>query len=241
MAIEQKSDGRTVLLKGVRFSFCDRLYEADKTSEDSDKETHGLNFIIEHDGPYADKFEENKRKVGAALKKAGELSERKNPDLFKVLQEDNPKRLCFRKGEKFKNREGKVYQGYEGNYAFSANGPKGGLKRPKMFDRNKNELIVVGATDSSFKEDKRRQVTKQDLEEIIYGGGYGDVIVSFFHTSKGSDGIFATVESIRAYERGEKFGGAVHVDADDFDDLEDVEDSFGSAASASKPDDDLDF
>lgn len=110
-----------------------------------------------------------------------------------------------------------------------------------MFDRSKNELIVVGAVDSSFKEDKRRQVTKQDLEEIIYGGGYGDVIVSFFHTSKGSDGIFATIESIRAHERGEKFGGAIHVDADDFDDLDDDEDSFGAAASASESDEDLDF
>lgn len=216
MAIEEKSDGRTVQLKRVRLSFTRRLKTKGKTSEESNKETHGLNVILDNSQPT---FQANLDKCIAALKAAGEKAW-KNPDAYKTIAEDAPKRVCFRKGERFKNGEGKVYAGYEGNYAFGANGPSGGEKRPKLLDRHK------------------RPVAEEDINDVFYGGCYADVIVSFYGTDKGSRGIFATIEAIRSHQEGERMGGGVEVDADDFDDLED-DDSFVGGGSSSKDDDDL--
>lgn len=222
MAIEDKSDGRTVQLKRVRLSFTDSLLEKKKTSDDPNaKPKHGLNVINESSGPH---FKANQDKIIAALKKAGE-KEWKNPDAYKDIAEDNPKRVCFKKGEKFKNKENKVYAGYEGNFAFSASGPSAGQKRPKLLDRHK------------------RPVEEKDILDVFYGGCYADVIVSFFGTDKGSRGIFASVEAIRSHQEGERMGGGIYVDADDFDDMED-DDSFDGGPSskpADKKNDDFDF
>lgn len=226
MAIEEKSDGRTVQLKRVRLSFTDSLKDKKKTSDDPNaKPKHGLNVILEANSPH---YEENHKKVMAAIRAAGE-KEWKNPDAFKGIMEDNPKRVCYRKGDRFKNREGKPYAGYEGNHAFSASGPSAGQKRPKLLDRRK------------------REVGEDDILDVFYGGVYADVIVSFFGTDKGSRGIFASVEAIRSHEEGERMGGGIYVDADDFDDLEE-DDSFdkgpsssGSTSSSSSSDFDLDL
>lgn len=216
MATEQNTDGRTVQLKRVRLSFTKRLKTKGKTSEDAQKETHGLNFILESTSPH---FKDNYNKCILALKAAGEKAF-KNENAYKEIAEDAPKRVCFRKGERFKNKEGKVYAGYEGNYAFGANGPSGGDKRPKLLDRHK------------------RLVEEADINDVFYGGCYADVFVSFYGTEKGSRGIFATVEAIRSHQEGERVGGGVEVDADDFDDLPD-DDAFDGGGSSSKDDDDL--
>lgn len=215
MATEKTTDGRTVQLKRVRLSFTKRLKTKGKTSDQAEKETHGLNIILEANSPH---FKDNYNKCILALKAAGEKAF-KNPDAYKDIAEDAPKRVCFRKGEKFKNKEGKVYAGYEGNYAFGANGPSGGEKRPKLLDRHK------------------RPVEEADINDVFYGGCYADVFVSFYGTDKGSRGIFATIEAIRSHQEGERMGGGIEVDADDFDDLED-DDSFVGGGSSSKDDDD---
>lgn len=216
MAIEDKSDGRSVQLKRVRLSFTQRLKTKGKTSAEAEKETHGLNIILEASSP---KFKENYDKCIAALKEAGKQAF-KNENAYKDIAEDAPKRVCFRKGDRFKNREGKVYAGYEGNYAFGANGPSGGEKRPKLLDRHK------------------RIVEEKDINDVFYGGCYADVVVSFYGTEKGSRGIFATIEAIRSHQEGERMGGGIDVDADDFDDLED-DDSFVGGGSSKSDDDDL--
>lgn len=217
MAIEEKSDGRTVQLKRVRLSFTQRLKTKAKTSDESNKETHGLNIILDKSSPH---YKANYDKVIAALKMAGEKAF-KSEDAYLTIAEDAPKRVCFRKGEKFKNKEGKVYAGYEGNHAFGANGPSGGEKRPKLLDRHK------------------RPVEVNDINDVFYGGVWADVIVSFYGTEKGSRGIFATIEAIRSHQEGERMGGGVEVEADDFDDMDD-DDSFvgaGGGAAASDEDD----
>ncbi|NSZ73891.1 DUF2815 family protein [Agrobacterium tumefaciens] len=239
MAIEQKSDGRTVQLKRVRLSFTDSLKDKKKTSDDPNAvPKHGLNIINEADSPH---YEENNKKIIAAMKAAGE-KEFKNPDAYKTIAEDNPKRVCFKKGERFKNKEGKVYAGYEGNSAFSASGPSAGQKRPKLLDRRKRIL-----REQASKEELAAGKTFEEGEilDIFYGGVYADVIVSFFGTKKGSNGIFASAEAIRSHEEGERMGGGIYVDADDFDDLEE-DDSFDngpSTGSESKTSasDDFDF
>lgn len=226
MAIEEKSDGRTVQLKRVRLSFTDSLKDKKKTSDDPNaKPKHGLNIINEKDSPH---YEENHKKIMAAIRAAGE-KQWKNPDAYKDILEDNPKRVCFRKGEKFKNKEGKPYAGYEGNYAFSASGPSAGQKRPKLLDRRKRGLRDQASAEQ-IKADKVFE--EAEILDIFYGGVYADVIVSFFGTDKGSRGIFASAEAIRSHEEGERMGGGIYVDADDFDDLEE-DDSFDSGPSTS--------
>src|SRR3569623_1507729 len=92
-----------------------------------------------------------------------------------MIAEENPTRVCFKRGERFKNKQtGVVYAGYEGNWAMSLSGPSAGQKRPKMLDRLK------------------REVPEKDILAVNYGGCYADVYVSFFGTRKGSNGIFAS-------------------------------------------------
>jgi hypothetical protein len=154
--------------------------------------------------------------------KAGELKW-KNADAFKTIQVDDPKRVCFRKGERFKSqKDGKVYAGYEGNLAISCGTPGGGQKRPKLLDRMK------------------REVEEKDILDVMYGGTHADVILSFYGTDEGGRGIFCTGEAIRSHQEGERMGGGVYVDADDFDDMED--DGFDSGPStAGKKTESADF
>lgn len=237
MATEQKErDPRTVQLKGVRLSFTDGIKDKKKTSSEPDATPkHSLNVINEASRPH---FEANQKLIMAAIKAAG-LKAWKKEDAYKDIQEDNPKRLCFKKGEKFKNKEGKPYAGYEGNYAFSASGPSGGQKRPKLLDRYKRSLRDQASADK-IKEGKVFE--ESQILDIFYGGVYADVIVSFYGTDKGSRGIFCSVEAIRSHQEGERMGGGVYVDDDDFDDFED-DDSFdsGPASGSKKDDDDFDL
>lgn len=207
MATVQQNDGRTVQLKGVRLSFVG-LKEKKATVEDG-KPKFSLNLLLESDRPGN---EDNKKKIIAAIKAAGD-KEFKNPDKHKEIAEDNPQRVCFRKGERFKNKEtGEVYKGYAGNWAVSAGTPGAGQKRPKLLDRRK------------------RPVEENDIDEVMYGGSYADVIVSFYGTKKGGPGIFCTVEAIRSHQEGEAMGGGISVSADDFDDMDD-DDSFDDDVS----------
>lgn len=220
MAIEEKSDGRTVQLKHVRLSFTNSLKEKQATVKDG-KPKHTFNVILESSDP---NYKANMAKVAAALGVASE-KKWKNPDAWKEIAEDNPKRVCFRKGERFKNQEtGKVYAGYEGNYAISCGTPQGGQARPKLLDRHK------------------RPVEEKDILDVMYGGAYSDVILSFYGTDEGGRGAFCTGDAIRSHQQGDHMGGGIYVDADDFDDLGD-DDSFDSGPSTStKPkNDDFDF
>lgn len=213
-------DPRTVTLKGVRFSFTDGIKDKKKTSDSPDAvPKHSWNIINETSGKY---YAENNAKIVAALKAAGE-KQWKNENAYKDIAEDNPKRVTFKKGEKFKNKEGKVYAGYEGHYAFGCSGPGGGQRRPIMKDKYK------------------RPVEEKDILEVFYGGTYGDIIVSFYGTDKGSRGIFATGELIRSHQTGERMGGGYvfdEADLGEMDDMDDEGDAFDLSPEA-KPTDDL--
>lgn len=213
MATETKGDGRTVQLRGVRLSFTDSLYEKQATVENGIPK-HSANMILET----GSKFDEaNRRLVGEAIRKACEKAF-KNPEAWKQIAEDDPKRICYRKGERFKNKEQVVYAGYTGNMAISGGTPGKGQKRPKLLNRHK------------------QPVEESAIMDVFYGGTYADVMVSFYGTDKGGRGVFCTIEAIRSHQEGEPMGGGVHVDADDFDDI-DGDDAFDNAGSSSSVDD----
>jgi hypothetical protein len=202
-----ETDPRTVTLKRVRLSFTDSLKDMKKTSDDPNaKPKYSCNLILEKDQP---EFEANKALVMGAIRAAGER-EWKDPERYKIIQEDAPKRVCFRPGERFKNKEGKVYDGYAGNFGLTCGTPGGGQKRPKLLDRRK------------------RPVEENDILDVCYGGSYADAIVSFYGTEKGSAGIFCTLEVVRSREEGERRGGGGWSgDVDEaFEDLGVADDSF---------------
>lgn len=206
------TDARTVQLKNVRLSFTDTLLTKRATVEDG-KPKHSCNIIIEADTP---EFAANKAKCVKALEAAGirEWGEQKGPKAWMSISEDEPKRVCFRKGERFKSMEtGEPYQGYAGNLAVACTGPSGGDKRPKMYDRHK------------------RPVAETDILDVCYSGSYADVILSFYGTEKGGRGIFCTIDGIRSRQEGERMGGGITVTDDMFDDLEDSDDAFSGTES----------
>ena len=197
-SVEERGDGRTVQLKNVRLVFTDSLKEARATVENGEPK-HTCTVLLEADKP---ETEANKKKLMAALEAASER-EWKKKDAWKAIAEDDPKRVAFRKGERFKNKEGEVYAGFAGNHALAVSGPMGGKKCPKILNRNKHAVAV------------------DDILDVVYPGTYADVVVSLYGTNKGGKGVFASVEAIRSRQEGERVGGGVDVDADDFDDLED--------------------
>lgn len=210
MSEKPQSDPRTVILNNVRLSFTDSLKDKKATVEDGEPK-HSCNFILEADKP---EFEDNKAKVMSAIRAACE-QEWKKEDFWKTIQEDDPKRIAYRKGERFKNKETQeVYAGYAGNMAISASGPRGGRERPKLMDRHK------------------RDVAYEDIPTVCYSGSYADVKLSFFGTTKGGNGIFCTIEGIRSRQEGERIGGGGGASADDFDDLPDNSFDGGSKSSS---------
>lgn len=222
MATEKERDPRTVTLKGIDLSFTEGLFEKKKTSkEEGAVPKHTFNVINLPTGKY---YEENNKKIIAALKAAGE-AKWKQPEAYKTIAEDNPKRVCFKKAEKFKNDEGKIYAGYDkGGYAFSATGPSAGQKRPKLLDRFKRKLREQ-ANPADVDTGKVKVFEEKDILDIFYGGSKGDVIVSFYGTDKGSRGIFCTAELVRSHQEGQRIGGGgYYVTDDDLDELDDFGD-----------------
>lgn len=219
MTDKSKGDARTVQLKKVRLSFS-TLDEKKATVEDGEPK-HGFNVILEKDSP---NYKENCRKVESALGAAG-LQAFKDEDRWKSIQEDDPKRVCYREGKRFKNKEtNKVYAGYDGNMAISCGCPSRGQKRPpKMLDRYKKPVAV------------------EDIAEVFYNGAVVDVVLSFYGTDKGGQGFFNSCDGIRSWQEGDHMGGGVIVDAADFDDAEDEEDAFGGDASDKSESNDDDF
>lgn len=204
-----EDDGRIAKLKNVRAYYVDGIHEAKPTVEGGEPK-HTCTFVLESDTA---EFEVNKKAIIAALNATAE-KQWKKVDAWKVIQEDDPKRLCFRRGERFKNKEGQVYAGFAGNMALAVAGPSGGKRRPVVLDRRKKKTEL------------------KDLPDVLYGGVYCDIIVSFYGTDKGGKGVFASVEVIRSRETGDRVGGGYQFredDVSDFDDLEDDDDSFGDS------------
>lgn len=218
---EKKRDPRTIWLKRVRLSFTDSLKDKQKTSDDPNAEPkHGCNIIVEQvgDDPKAKAMAADNVKAAIGAIEAACDKQWKDKDRWKAIQEDAPKRICFRRGERFKNREGKVYAGYEGNFGLTASGPSAGQKRPKLLDRHK------------------REVAEKDILDVCYGGSYADVLVSFYATEKGSPGVFASIELIRSHQEGTPMGGGIVIDDSVLAEIDDLDDDLGAPGAGDTDD-----
>jgi len=215
----KKDDGRTVMLKGVPISFTDSLHTAKATVKDGVPK-HGANILIIK----GSKNEaENKAKILSAMRAAcvAEFGEGKG-DFFKTIAEDDPKRVAYRSGNRFKNSETQeVYKGYADNMVIAGVGPGGSKKprRPKLFNRRRKAMDEINeSTGKPF-------FTIADIPELFYSGCICDAKVSFYAVSskdQGGNGLFVSIEAIRSHEEGERMaGGAVQTNADEFDEMDD--------------------
>lgn len=213
--MERDATGRTVLLTGVRASFGETLKDAKapKNSAPGTKETHGVNFLLERGQK---DFEKNCEIIKSALRAAAREGKRKE-DWWEDLFQNDPKQLAFRKGDRFKDKDGNVYKGYEGNLVVIAKGPKGGMNRPKIMDRHKRDVEV------------------KDINDVVYNGTYCDAVISWYFTDNGgTPRLTCSVEAIRSHQEGERLGGGgIYVEADDFDDMEGDDDGFDSPSQSS--------
>ena len=122
MAEQKKIDPRTVQLRRVRLSFADGLVEQ-TASVEGGRLRFNANLLIEcvgNDEKAVAHSADNKAKCLGAIEVACEQQWGKR-DKWKSIQEDAPKRLAFRKGERFK-KDDEVFKGYAGNFALSAAG-----------------------------------------------------------------------------------------------------------------------
>ncbi|MBH0113212.1 DUF2815 family protein [Novosphingobium sp. YJ-S2-02] len=233
------NDLRVVVLKNIRIMFADSIDEAKATADDGVPK-HSCVPLLESDTP---EFDENKAKVIAALRAAGEEGW-ENPEMYKRILENKPDRVSFKKGEKCVNQEtGEIYQGFEGNYAITpCNGP-GGSKRPKR------PLIMSRAKKWIWNPKKGFELRGQ-IADLVYSGVRADVKIEFYpvkEKKQGGNGIFAAIHLIRSREEGERIGGGRDFSGDSGDDFEELEDGgFGddddapSKAGSSSSDDDFD-
>jgi hypothetical protein len=201
MSKVMSEDGRSILLSGMRLSFAEGIKDKKIVKGvEGGTPKYNFNLINETDGK---NFKVNDKLIIAAMEAAGEVTWKKK-NAHEQIFDDNPKRICYKNGNRFKSAEsGEIYAGYEGNKAMSCGTPGGGQKRPKLMDRRK------------------RAVSEEDILDVFYSGCYVDAVVSFFGTDKGGKGIFCTVDAIRSHEEGERLGGGgIRVEEDDFDDLE---------------------
>jgi hypothetical protein len=238
----KKSDPRTVKLRYVRLSFPESLKDKKSTMKDgSGVPKHNCNFILETEARPGDPlsakaaamFDTNKELVRGAMEAAG-VEFNGKAELYKRIMEDDPKRVCYRAGSRFKNEDGDIYKGYEGNFAISGSGPGGNKnpRRPKLYDRRKRPL----KSNQGIKPEQIKDgffFEEDQIPEIFYGGTYGDVILSFYGTDQGGLGIFCSIEAVRSLQEGDRVGGGTYVDGDDFDDEDDDgEDDFDGPADS---------
>lgn len=201
-------DPRRVTLQNVRGSFY-ALIEP-KASVPNGPKKFGANFILDPDTAQG---KANIAKCEAAILEAEKREFKGKTGIIEKVLKKDIKRVCFREGDSFTNKQDEVYVGYEGMYGLATKSKK----RPKLLTRTK-QLVEV-----------------DDIGDIFLAGMDVDAIVSFYCTSKdeqGGNGLFCTVELIRARGTGEAFGSA-GVSDDDIDGLEELPDDDGM-------DDDLD-
>lgn len=232
----KKKNPRIATLKNVRLSFTDSLGEAKATVKNGVPK-HGCNILIEPGKPETDA---NKAAVIAALEAVGE-EKWSNKDKYKTIAKKDPKRVQYRKGDVFTDKDDVPYKGYEGAMVVPGYGP-GGTKNPKrpcIMDRKKNWV---------WNPDKGAEASNSKILDVCYSGAYADVRVEFYPVEgadAGGDGIFTAIHLIRSRQTGDRMAGGYRVDdsdADEFDDLEDDLDDLdepASKTSAADDDDDM--
>lgn len=100
----------------------------------------------------------------------------------------------------YRNKDGDVYDGFEGNYFLSTRSEK---LRPTALGRDKQPVT--------------------EADNVIYGGCYVDASVDIYmqDSPKWGRRINAVLRGVRFVREGDAFGGSSAASADEFEDLDD--------------------
>ena len=182
-----------LLIKNVRMAF-PAIYEPEAFG-DGDP-AYGAKFIIPQSHPQL--AEIRKAVVEAATEKWGE----KAPGILALLKDD--KKVAWVEGP-YRNKNGDIYDGFEGMYHLSTrNGGKAPVK-PSVFDQQNNRLTQA--------------------DGVVYSGCYVDASVEFYAQDNGyGRRINCSLRGVRKAADGDSFGGGNAASADEFGAPADLED-----------------
>lgn len=187
-----------VTLKDVRLSF-PHLFKPSASVEGGPEKFRAA-FLID---PTTESGKDNLKRLEAAIDKAaiGVWKDKAKADKIRARLASD--RSGLRDGDDATNKDGDVYTGYEGMKFISASNGR----KPKVLRRNKS---VIDSSEAAE----------------IYGGCYVNAVISIWATNQdkhGGNGIFATLEIVQYFRKGEPFGAA-ELDEDDYlDDMGDEE------------------
>ena len=196
-------------MTNCRVGFAHGLFKA-RAMEDGQQAKYGADFIETQETKV---FEQNADKSwspttlkAAQLAVANEAWKGKGAEVIEDLEAS---KKAYRNGNKRKNKDGEVYEGYEDTWYVTAKSPT----KPKLFNRRpKNE----DGSDNLVTEESG----------VIYSGCYATVTFDLYaNTQAKTKGIFAGLLGAQFVKDGDSFGGGGSAKADDFDDLGDGADA----------------
>lgn len=176
-------------LVNARVSFANGLYEPSSAGENS-PEKYGADFIVVKGETKVFKKLPNGKKepitlAEAELEVANEAWKGKGADMLEDL---DARQKAIRNGNKRKDKDGEIREGYAGNWYITAKNKR----KPTIFDR-------------------RGQIVTDD-DGLVYSGCYVNVNIDLYaNTKPSSKGVFATVTGVQFSSNGDSFGGGSRV------------------------------
>lgn len=196
-------------ITNCRVGFAHGLFKASAFEEGSQPK-YGADFILT---PESKVFTQNADKSWTpTTMKAAEMAvatEAWKDKAAEMLEDFEASKKAYRNGNKRKNKDGEIYEGYEDTWYVTAKSPT----KPKLFDRRpKNE----DGSDNIVTEESG----------IIYSGAYVNVTFDLYPNTKPKfRGVFAGLTGAQFVKDGDSFGGGGSAKAEDFEDLGDGADA----------------
>lgn len=207
---------KIIRLNGVRLSF-PNLFKPDSMGN-GDKPAFTAHFLLPPDHPDMETIKKAMQSVAKA--KFGKQAKA----VYVQLKKQDL--LCLHDGDTKTDSDGKIMEGYEGNYYVSARS----YVKPKLFDRDTS-------------------VELKESDGKLYGGCIVNASLAIWpQTGQYGKRINAQLRGVQFDSEGESFGGGGVASADEFesledefdnDDVEDLEDDFGG--DEDEFDDDIPF
>ncbi len=182
-----------LMLKNVRLAF-PAIFEPAAIGDG--EPAYGAKLILDPDADYIAEIKK------AVMSVAKEKWKDKAADILAVLKDD--KRICYVEAP-YKNKDGQIYDGFEGKYSLSTRNP---TVKPKALDKRGNE---VGKSDG-----------------VIYPGCYVHASVEFWaQDNQWGRRINCNLRGVMFAKDGDSFGGSTAASADEFkefavDDADDI-------------------
>jgi hypothetical protein len=187
---------KQLFITNARISFANGLFEA-SSLEPNQTPKFGADFILQPDSKVFEIDAQGNRKP-TTLKQA-ELevaTETWKANGAKMLASLEPSKRAVRDGSLRVNKNGDVYDGYEGNTYVTAKS----ATRPTVIDADKTPL--------------------SQSDGRIYSGCYVNVRLDLYGNAvPAKKGVFAGLKGVQFARDGDAFGGGAPARADEFDDV----------------------